>query len=91
VATESSVMLQYMAPTQELIGSTNWTKWIIGKEEQATCQLATHAFNPSHTQVGRCEFKASPVYSTSSKIVKAIQRNPVLEKQQQKATNKEST
>jgi hypothetical protein len=43
-------------------------------------------------QVNLCEFKASQVYKVSSKIVRAIQRNPVLKKpKKEKITNSEST
>jgi hypothetical protein len=36
------------------------------------------------------EFKASLVYKVSSRTVRAIQRNPVLKKQTNKQTNKQT-
>jgi hypothetical protein len=56
--------------------------------------MVVHTFNPStreaEAEAGEFEFQASLVYKVSSRTARAIQRNPVSEKNQ-KQTNKQKT
>jgi hypothetical protein len=57
-------------------------------EDSKEQEGAVQPFNPRQRQSELCEFESSLIYTVSSRIVKATQRNPVSKKKTNKQTKK---